>query len=177
MGKSESLIKDMDAVVTKYKKEKEEKEQRKKEEDSVVTKKDLETFLAEINKQKDTVVDSELKAESNVQPVRQKQPSRDQQIAYQIWKDSKATSIVCIIAIVLPMITILISMFPGGTMAALVAAFIGLIYPCLIFVKMVSIQTRAHKKYGWKPLFQFQQQPRMMEQQANTNKGNQQEFL
>lgn len=91
------------------------------------------------------------------QPV-QKQLTVKQQIAMQIWKDSKATSIVCLIAMVLPMISILVAMFPDGAMYALVIALFGILYPCFVFVRMISIQTRLHMKYGLKPMFQFPQQ-------------------
>lgn len=103
----------------------------------------------------------------------QKQPTERQQIAYQIWKDQKTLSIVCLIAFILPMCTALLATV--GTMYALILAFAGMMYPLMAFVKSMGIQARLHAKYGFKPLFQLQkpiQQNRMPRppQQQNNNK-------
>lgn len=169
----DKLFSEMDATITKYKQSKEEKEQKKKEKEKYITvnKEDLKGLLDQVNKGRP--VEATLPQQSPVtvgagqanepsivitqQPV-QKQLTVKQQIAMQIWKDSKATSIVCLIAMVLPMISILVAMFPDGAMYALVIALFGILYPCFVFVRMISIQTRLHMKYGLKPMFQFPQQ-------------------
>lgn len=179
MSEYDSLVKDLDAVVTKHKQEKKEKEQKKKEIKKTISVDDLKKLLEDINAKKSPDVETTTQPiDQAQQPMKQKQPTKDQQIAYQLWKDSKATSIVCLIAMIFPMITALISMFPGGVMAAMMVAFIGLIYPCLVLVKMIGIQTRAYKKYGLKPMFLFkQQQPQMMPQQQQSPGKKQQEFF
>lgn len=165
-AEDKKLLSEIDALVAKHKKTIEEneqkEEQKKKEELTVVTKDDLKELLEQMNKKAEPIMPTETK-QIVQQPQQgasqqQKQPMGKRNIAYQLWKDSKATSIVCLIAIVLPMITILVTMFSDGAMYALMIAFAGLIYPCFVFVKMVGYQTRLNKKYGFKPLFQFQQQ-------------------
>lgn len=150
----------MEAVIKK-RKEAEEKEKRKKAEEKEkreksedYSKEDLEKLLVRLNAtltQQDHPV-------TTTQPSNKKQPTQQQQIAYSIWKDAKATSIVCLIAIVLPFITILIAMWPGGEMFAMIIALAGIMYPCFVFVKSIFIQTKIHKKYGLKPLFKLPQQ-------------------
>lgn len=77
------------------------------------------------------------------------------QIAFQLWKDSRSTSIVCMICMVFPLICSVIAMVSFA--AAILVAFIGLIYPCMVFVKSMTIQARCYRKYGLKPLFMFNQ--------------------
>lgn len=166
-------MQEMDAVIKKHKAEEKEKkriaEERKKAKivKETISIEDLKKLIVDINAKQQSAAGpaADPKIEFSQQPMTQqqqkKQPTREQQIAYQLWKDSKATSIVCLIAIVMPMIAVLVTMFPGGAMFALVVAMCGIIYPCIVLVKMIGLQMRAYKKYGLKPLLMFrsQQQP------------------
>ena len=172
----DKLFSEMDATIIKYKQSKEEKEQKKKEKEKYITvnKEDLKGLLDQVNKGRpvEAALPQVMQPQEAVQPQQVMQPQQQQQpiqpqqkrstekeqIAMQIWKDSKATSIVCLIAMVLPMISILVAMFPDGATYALVIALFGILYPCFVFVRMISIQTRLHMKYGLKPMFQFPQQ-------------------
>lgn len=114
--------------------------------------------------------------QQQMQQPQQKPLTVKQQIALQIWRDSKATMIVCLIAIVFPMMSILIAMMEPQF--ALIISMVGIIYPCFILVKMISVQTRLHQKYGLRPLLQFRQQqmmyqqPPQIQQQRKVNQGD-----
>lgn len=103
--------------------------------------------------------------ESMVQSQPSKPFTKDErkQFAYQLWKDAKATSIVCIIAIAFPMIGALIGSI--NVMIGVLTGFIGMIFPCFILVKMMGIQQRCYQKYGWPTLFSKMQQQQFPQQQ------------
>lgn len=109
-------------------------------------------------------IDQQMQQQQPIQPQQpqKKQLTTRQQIALQIWRDSKATTIICLIAIVFPMMSILIAMIEPQF--ALIISMVGIIYPCFILVKMISVQTRLHQKYGLRPLLQFRQQQPMYQQ-------------
>ena len=181
--KNPDLIKEMDAVIKKHKAEEKAKEKKKEEVKKSITIEDLQKLLVEVNANKKPTVESSIDSSQQPiltqqqQPMRQKQPSKDQQIAYQLWKDSKSTSIVCLIAIVMPMIAVLVTMFPGGAMFALVVAMCGIIYPCIVLVKMIGLQMRAYRKYGLKPLLMFRSQQPMMQMPKKQPNQNQPGFF
>lgn len=148
--KEGNIVNQMKDLLRKYEQEE------KKQDDKPITKNDLKELITEMNKPKVILQHT-------------KQINKDQEIAMQIWKDSKTTSIICMIAIVFPLITIMITMFPNGLMIALVIAFVGLIYPVLILMKMMNIQMRAYKKYGLKPIFFIRQMQMPYQQMQNKN--------
>lgn len=156
--KETALLDEIKTTINKYEKEKAAKKKEKQtiQQDKSLTVDDLIKF---INAQQKPVGNIQQTPQpmpmTPMQP--QQPPSNKQQIAFQLWRDSKATTVVCLIAIVLPMISILIAMIPDGGMYALIITMIGIIYPCLVLVKMVSLQTKLHHKYGFKPLLQFRQ--------------------
>lgn len=114
---------------------------------------------------------------ATLQPLQQKQQlSEREQIALQIWKDAKTTSIICLIAMILPMITVLVTMFPEGLTIALLVAFGGLIYPAIVFAKMIATQAKLHQKYGLKPLLS-QQRPQQCNRPGMQNQNNDDGFM
>lgn len=157
-SKEEKVLKDIGKAIKTY------EEQKKEEDDGPITKADLDKFLVKLNENRVAVQDpsqavmQNSSATPSVKP-NVKQSTNKQQIAFQLWKDSKATSIICIIAIVCPMLSSLITMAAGAT-AGLILALVGLVYPCMVFVRMAGLQAELYKKYGLKPLFQLQQQNR-----------------
>lgn len=86
------------------------------------------------------------------QPMQQKQLSMQEKkrIAYDIWRDSRSTTIVCLIAMLAPLLCVLIGVVYAA--AALLTAMGIMIYPIFIFVKHQSLQAKLFKKYGFKPL-------------------------
>jgi len=97
----------------------------------------------------------------NVKPAAQKQIDNKKQIALQIYKDSMSTIFVCLIAMILPLICVLITMFPSGEMVAFIVGFVGLVYPVIVLGKMVSLQSRLYHKYGFRPMFTSKPQRRI----------------
>ena len=191
----EKILSEIQTKVKEYEKLQKEKEEKKKEKSKYVTKDDLlKELLNQINQDKPVagaptkvIQPQQMQQQGIIQPQQmqqqgiiqpqQMQPkpmSEKQQIAFQLWKDAKATSLVCLIAILLPLISILITMMPDGTMYALVIVFAGIVYPCFILVRMIGLQTKLYQKYGLKPLLQFRQQYQMPYQQGQTknNKGD-----
>lgn len=161
-----NLIEEMRSMVKKHDTKEREK---KKQENRPITMKDLEKFLQSPHKIADPNLGSQPMIQA--QPIQQqpKELTQQQQIAIHLWKDSKATSIVCLIAIITALAIPLVAMI--NLMVALIVALFMILYPILIFVKMVQYQTRLHNRYGLKPLFQFQQQPPPMKVKQTANKG------
>lgn len=95
------------------------------------------------------------------------------QIAHGIWRDSRSCTIVCLIAMLAPLICALIGVIFAA--AALLAALGALIYPTFIFVKQLGLQAQLHKKYGFKPILMFKPQQQM--QQRPGSKNNNQEIF
>lgn len=172
------LVRKIKTKIADYDKQLAEREQKEKEstaeKDKELTTEDVQRFLNIVNvaKTKDQpnvpeqrIIQQQPLNQSMVQqqPVK-KTLTKDEQIALQVWKDAKATSIVCLIAIVLPFIGILIAMAKNGAMYAMIIALAGIVYPCVVFVKSVFIQKRAYLKYGLKPMFQLPQQQSMFQQ-------------
>lgn len=166
MNKEIDLLTEIEKTIKDRKKILKKKEEKKKQ-PQTITKQDLENLLKKFsrNTQTEPVIIQPITTQETTQPVQQKQPTKDQQIAYGIYKDAKATSIVCIIAMILPIIVALISMFPNGMMLSIMIAFIGMIYPILILMKARNTQIRAYIKYGYKPISLLQ----MPQQQQNIN--------
>lgn len=143
----EQTIKKMKKIVSEY-------EQKEKEKKEPATKGDLDQLLKMMN-QKNTTIEK-IETPEKTQTRKKMTSDEREQLAYQIYKDAKTVSIVCLITIVFPMITIFVTMF--DPMIAMIIALLGVIYPCVIFIRMINLQTRAYRKYGWKPLFYFPQQ-------------------
>ena len=161
---------------------------KKQQKQKPLTKNDLEEFIKRINLKKIPSKETIKKeyapftpAETTTIPqqppeeTKQLQPNERKQIAYQLYKDAKTISIVCLIAIIFPLVIIFVTMI--DPMYAMIIALVGIIFPIFIFMKMIGIQTRAYKKYGWKPLFQFNPQtpPYQPYQQKGPQKPKQQQ--
>lgn len=158
----EKILDDMETLLSQYKKQKQEKQSLK--DNKPITKNDLKELITEL-KQPQTTTATPAVNQPSTKKIEQEERT---QIAVQIWKDAKATSVICMIAIILPMITIFASMISPSM--ALVVSLMGIIYPCFVFVKMINIQTLAYRKYGLKPLFQFPQQRNIGMQYQNQQK-------
>lgn len=164
----------LETVITKRKKAEEEK---KKEKAENYSKEDLEKLLVKVNASVDKQPGQPVTTFAPAtQQTNKRQPTQQEQIAYSIYRDAKNTSILCLIAIVLPFIVILVTMFPGGGMFAMVIALGGIVYPCFALVKSIIVQTRAYKKYGFKPLLQLPQQQKPQQQMDNNNMNKQEIF-
>lgn len=142
MTEEKNTIDQMKKLIKDYENKNREKDKKP------VTMGDLKKLMNDYKKPNATVEIKPVKKEIKI--------DEKKQIAYQIYKDAKTTSIVCLIAITFPLITTLIGAI--NVSVALIIGLIGIIYPCLILVKSISIQTRAYKKYGFRPIFMFPQQ-------------------
>ena len=172
-GEDEELVKRMKTRIAEYEKTMAEREQKAKtQKDGEITHDDLQRFLNMVNKAKtedQPTREPPVIQTTEQQPV-QKGLSKDKEIALALWKDAKSTSIVCLIAIVLPFIGIMVAMFEGTY--AMVIALGGIVYPCFVFVRSVAMQSRIYKKYGLKPMFQMPQQPVGSQQNVKQNQMN-----
>jgi len=153
--------------------EKKLKELQKKQKKEPVTKADLQEMLKKFNDKTNGIPEKPDK-KTTIKKTEKKDDTMSQDkkraLAYQLYKDAKSMSIVCLIAIIFPLITIFTTMI--SEMLAMIVAMLGLIYPCVVFVRMINIQSRAAKKYGWKPLFSIPQQNQNPQQrQNNYNRG------
>jgi len=176
--KKEALLKEMATVVDKYKAvEKEEAKDKAKEEP--FTKRDMDNMLNQLRgggpQPTVTVAPGQTGDPSIIitEQLQQQPPTEKQIVAHQIWKDQKSLSIVCLIAVILPMLAVLTTM-AAGEMVALIISFAAMIYPLFLFVKSMQVQAMLQMKYGFKPLFQFQprrpMQPNMMKQKPQQPK-------
>lgn len=185
MEKDQKFIEDMKNIVSDREKEKEKRILAEKElnitkrelnitkKEAEITKKDLENLQFKMNQntgfipspgpmdQQEQII--EMRPIINQQQIPpQKKPIKQdinkRQIAAQIHKDSKTTMIICLLAILMPFMVIIISMI--NNMVSMLIALITMIYPTIILAKMISLQSKLSKKYGFRPTLQFKPQPR-----------------
>jgi len=141
----------------------------KQENEKPITRKELTTLLKNIDKEP-----SNEHIHNDKKPSQKMTKDERKQLAFQLYRDAKKMSVVCLLGLIVPFIVVFVAMV--NAMAAVLIAFCGVIYPVMILMQMINIQTRAYHKYGWKPLLQFRPQ-NPMQQHKQPQYKNQEEML
>ena len=151
LEKREKTIQEQEEIKTQQKEQDQNKE---------ITKKDLQDLIGLMQNQPAQTIQPDLSIpQQNIQQQQQQQqpPSTKQQIAAVAMKDAKNISVLSLMILILPIITIFITMMKQEMIAIIITLAIS-VYPILLFVRSIGTQTYLSEKYGFRPLFKFRSQ-------------------